>query len=102
MARSTKGQSAAFTRLTTVFLDRHPDVAAKHLENARIDEAAALLASESTNRAREVLRRRPLKHFTKLKIRTISWHNSMRGQRASFGNSWHTRRIAPAMSWIPV
>jgi magnesium transporter len=40
-----------------VFLDRHPDVAAQHLENARIDEAATLLASEGTNRAREVLRR---------------------------------------------
>jgi magnesium transporter len=57
MARTAQNQGVVFHRLASAYLDRHPEEAAQDIEGARTRESAALLASESTGRAREVLRR---------------------------------------------
>jgi magnesium transporter len=57
MATSKQTQDTVFDRLAGVYMDRHPDDAARDLESARTDEAARLLTSVTNHRAREVLRR---------------------------------------------
>jgi magnesium transporter len=56
MNRSSKETNPAFARLAAVYLDRHPDQAARDLEKADPDAVAALLADEPVSRAFEVVR----------------------------------------------
>jgi magnesium transporter len=56
MVKTSKDPSSAFARLATVYLDRHPDEAARDLEKADPRAAAVLLAGEPTGRAHEVVR----------------------------------------------
>jgi magnesium transporter len=56
MARSSKETNTAFARLSSAYLDRHPDEAARDLENTDPVAIAALLAQEPISRAHEVVR----------------------------------------------
>ena len=56
MAKLSKEPSKTFARLAAVYLERHPDEAARDIENANPVAAAALLADEPAGRAHEVLR----------------------------------------------
>jgi magnesium transporter len=57
MTPSKQQRNGTFDRLAEVYLDRHPSDVARELERAPAAESAKLLASVTSTRAREVVRR---------------------------------------------